>query len=105
MLSYVDMICVGEVSFVFHFLSPQLQPIQIHCRIQSHQRGSTRLLVDRTFSVQTDYVDVIQDEIDTALHAAGDRERPEELRKTLTTVSRKVDSEVTTSDGSVFFCT
>lgn len=60
--------------------------------------------MDRIFSVQTDYVDVIQDEIDTALHAAGDRERPEELRKTLTTVSRKVDSEVTTSDGSVFLC-
>ena len=59
--------------------------------------------MDRIFSVQTDYVDVIQDEIDTALHAAGDRERPEELRKTLTTVSRKVDSEVTTSDGTVVF--
>ena len=50
--------------------------------------------MDRILSVQRDYVDVIQDEIDTALHAAGDRERPEELRKTLTTVSRKVDSEV-----------
>ena len=71
--------------------------------VRSHTTTPRRLLVDRIFSVQTDYVDVIQDEIDTALHAAGDRERPEELRKTLTTVSRKVDSEVTTSDGSVFF--
>jgi len=60
----------------------------------SEEAAKNQLLVDRILSVQTDYVDVIQDEIDTALHAAGDRERPEELRKTLTTVSRKLDSEV-----------